>query len=299
VAARQRQGFEEAGTNLEGRLSMMTIHAHKSGEVGIFANAYAVETEESLIVIDATSTRSEAGAFGQKLNAIGKPVAAVLITHAHPDHVAGLSVWLTHPETPVYAVSSVDRLLRAIEEPKRAQWEPVLKDEWIGKWTFPNRLIGDGEAVTVGGLQFRAHELGPGGDCDANSIWIMSGNSPAVFVGDLVFNGTHSYMADGHTTAWLRNLERVRSLVPPGAILYPGHGDPGDVSLLDVQAHYLNSFRSAIRQISGGRTILTDPELKDLSRRIESAVPGGKLAFMIGLSANAVAAELAAASPST
>jgi hypothetical protein len=39
---------------------MMTIHAHKSGEMGIFANAYAVETEESLIVIDATLTRSEA-----------------------------------------------------------------------------------------------------------------------------------------------------------------------------------------------------------------------------------------------
>lgn len=124
----------------------------------------------------------------------------------------------------------------------------------------------------------------------------MNGNPAAVFVGDLVFNGTHSYLADCHTTEWLRNLERARSLVPRGATLYPGHGDHGDVSLLDTQAHYLNSFRSAIRQISAGRTTLTDSELKELSRRMESAVPSGRLAFMIGLSANAVAAELADAS---
>jgi glyoxylase-like metal-dependent hydrolase (beta-lactamase superfamily II) len=180
-----------------------------------------------------------------------------------------------------------------MEAPKRAQWEPIFKEEWIGKWTFPNRLVRDGETITVAGLQFRVHELGPSGDCDANSIWVMTGNPAAVFVGDLVFNGSHSYLADGHTTEWLHNLERVRSLVPRGATLYPGHGDQGGLSLLDTQARYLNSFRSAIRQISGGCTALTDSELKELSRRVESEVPSGKLAFMIGLSANAVASELA------
>jgi glyoxylase-like metal-dependent hydrolase (beta-lactamase superfamily II) len=271
----------------------MNVHVHKSGEMGIFANAYAVETENSLIVIDATLTRSEASAFGQKLRAMQKPVAAVLLTHAHPDHVAGLSVWLANSDTPIYAVANVDRLMRASEAPKRAQWEPVFKDEWIGKWTFPNRLARDGEMITIAGLECRVHDLGPGGDCDANSIWVLNGNSAAVFVGDLVFNGTHSYLADGHTTEWLNNLERVRSLVPGDATLYPGHGDHGSIGLLDTQARYLHSFRSAIQQISGGRTALTDSELKELSRRIELEVPSGKLAFMIALSANAVASELA------
>jgi glyoxylase-like metal-dependent hydrolase (beta-lactamase superfamily II) len=97
------------------------VHIHRSGEAGIFANAYIVETKKSLVVIDATLTRSEARVFGQELQALGRPVAAVLITHAPPDHVAGLSIWLTEPKTPVYALASVGRLLRAIEEPKRAQ----------------------------------------------------------------------------------------------------------------------------------------------------------------------------------
>jgi glyoxylase-like metal-dependent hydrolase (beta-lactamase superfamily II) len=270
------------------------IHVHKSGEAGIFANAYAVETKNSLVVIDTTLTVSEARAFGQELEALRKPVAAVMITHAHPDHVAGLSVWLTNPDTPVYALASVHRLLNAIEEPKRAQWQPVFKDEWVLKWKLPNRLVKDGETVEVDGTRFRVHELGPGGDCDANSIWIMTGDLPAVFAGDLVFNGTHSYLADGHTTEWLRNLERVRSLIPTGATLYPGHGDPGDLSLLDAQAKYLNFFRAAVRELSGGRSALTDSEQSELVRRMESLVPGGKLSFMIGLSASKVAAELAA-----
>lgn len=273
---------------------MAKIHVHKSGEAGIFANAYIVETTSSLVVVDTTLTVSEAHAFSEKLKALGKPVAAVLITHAHPDHVAGLSVWLADPQTPIYALASVDRLLRVIEGPKRAQWQPVFKEEWVSKWTFPNRLVTDGETVVVDEARFRVHELGPGGDCDANSLWIMTGGSPAVFAGDLVFNGTHSYLADGHTKDWLRNLERVRALIPAGAVLYPGHGEAGDQRLLDAQITYLNSFRDAVRDLRQGRTSLTDAECFELVRRMEEIVPGGRLSFMIGLSADAVAAELAA-----
>jgi glyoxylase-like metal-dependent hydrolase (beta-lactamase superfamily II) len=253
------------------------IHAHKSGDAGIFANAYAVETDKSLIVVDTTLTVSEARAFGQKLQALGKPVAAVLITHAHPDHVAGLSVWLTDPETPIYALAGVDRLLRSIEEPKRAQWAPVFMDEWVPKWTLPNRLVKDGDTVGVDGIDFRVHDLGPGGDGDANSIWIMNGNPPAIFAGDLVFNGTHSYLADGHSTDWLHNLERARSLVPKEAILYPGHGDPGGVELLQTQAAYVNSYREAVRELSQGRATTTEAERSELEGRMKALVPSGKL----------------------
>jgi glyoxylase-like metal-dependent hydrolase (beta-lactamase superfamily II) len=273
---------------------MTKVHVHKSGEAGIFANAYAIETEKSLIVVDATLTVSEARAFGQELSAIQKPIAAVLITHAHPDHLAGLSVWLTNQATPIYATASVDSLLREIEEPKRAQWHPVFKDDWVPKWTFPNRLVQDGEALSLDGLLLRVQDLGPGGDCDANSVWILEGESPALFVGDLVFNKMHSYLADGHTTEWLRNIERVRSLASPGAILYPGHGDPGNADLLDAQADYLKYFRNAVRHLSAGRDFLNDSQRSELVHTMEAMVPGGKLSFMIDLSANAVAAELAA-----
>src|SRR5215831_7707220 len=164
---------------------MTKIHAHQSGEAGIFANAYIVETKNSLVVVDTTLTVSEARALGAKINALRKPVKAVLITHAHPDHVAGLSVWLSDPATPVYALAGVDRLLRAMEAPKRAQWQPVFGEDWVSQWTFANRLLSDGDTVEVDEANFRVHDLGPGGDCDANSVWVMGDDAPAVFVGDL------------------------------------------------------------------------------------------------------------------
>ena len=69
---------------------MIRVHTHASGEGGIFANAYAIETDEGVVAIDATLTVSESGAFRRTIDAIGKPLLAVLLTHAHPDHVAGI-----------------------------------------------------------------------------------------------------------------------------------------------------------------------------------------------------------------
>jgi hypothetical protein len=123
---------------------------------------------------------------------------------------------------------------------------------------------------------------------------VLSGEPATAFVGDLVFNGTHSYLVDGHTTEWLRNLERVRGILPASSVLYPGHGASGDRYLLDAQAGYVKSYRDAVHELSEGRAKLSDAAQSELSRRMESLVVGGKLSFMIGLSANAVAAELAA-----
>jgi glyoxylase-like metal-dependent hydrolase (beta-lactamase superfamily II) len=273
---------------------MPRIHIHNSGEAGIFANAYIVETEKSLVAIDATLTVSEARSFRDRINALRKPLKAVLITHAHPDHVAGISEWLPVAGTPIYAVRKVEQLMRATEAPKRAQWGPVFKEEWIQKWTYPNQIAEDGTEVIIDDVVLEVVETGAGGDCDANSVWIMQAKPVAAFVGDLIFNGTHSYLADGHTAEWLNNLVRIRALLPDTALLYPGHGDPGNVKLFDSQEAYLRAYRQAVAEISRGKATLTETQKNDLVARMKRFLPVEKLAFMIELSAGAVATELAA-----
>jgi len=273
---------------------MAKIHIHNSGEAGIFANAYIVETEKSLVAIDATLTVSEARSFRDRINALRKPLKAVLITHAHPDHVAGISEWLPLANTPIYAVRKVEQLMRATEAPKRAQWGPVFKDEWIQKWTYPNQIAEHGAEVIIDEAVFEVIETGAGGDCDANSVWILEAKPLAAFVGDLIFSGTHSYLADGHTAEWLNNLVRIRSLLPDTALIYPGHGDPGDVKLFDSQEAYLRAYRQAVAEISRGKATLTETQKNDVVARMRTFLPVEKLAFMIELSAGAVAAELAA-----
>ncbi len=80
-------------------------------------------------------------------------------------------------------------------------------------------------SVTFDGLTYRVHDFGPGGDSDANSIWILENEPKIAFVGDLIFNGHHSYIADNHILDWLTNLERsfeIYLLILPRYILVMG-----------------------------------------------------------------------------
>jgi glyoxylase-like metal-dependent hydrolase (beta-lactamase superfamily II) len=274
---------------------MTRIHTHASGEGGIFSNAYAVETEHGIVAIDATLSVSESRAFRGELDRIGKPLLAVLVTHAHPDHVAGIGEVVRGRDVPVLALPAVAEMMREIEEPKRRQWQPVFKDEWIPAWTHPNRLVRDGEVVALDGVRFRVHDMGGGGDCRANAIWVIEDAPRAAFIGDLVFHGTHSYIADGQLAEWLANLDRARSLLDGVATIHPGHGPGGSLELLDRQRRYLEAYRDAVQEIAQGRPSLTDGEKTELTARMERAFPSAGLAFLVALSADAVAGELARA----
>lgn len=276
--------------------SIPTIHAHASGESGILANAYLVETAHGVVAIDALLTRGESRALRSEIAALGKPLLAVLITHAHPDHVAGLTELVGADDVPILAVQAVVDEMRATEAAKHAQWQPMFGDEWIPRWTYPNRIVHDDEVVAYDGIEYRVHDLGPGGDCPANSIWTIEpqGATPAAFIGDLAFNGAHAYLADGDILAWLANLERVRPHLATTTVLYPGHGPAGTLTLLDEQRDYLLAYCAAVSEIANGLPTLSEEEKSALVARMDRVRPGAPLAFMIGLSADAVATELAA-----
>ena len=65
------------------------------------------------------------------------------------------------------------------------------------------------------------------------------------------------------------------------------------VSLLDAQKAYLLSYCVAIQEIAEGNSTLTEAAKQELTARMERYLPGAPLTFMIALSADAVAAELA------
>ena len=186
--------------------------------------------------------------------------------------------------------------MNATEEAKRVQWTPIFKEEWINKWTYPNQNIEDQEAVNFDNLTYRVYDFGPGGDSDANSIWIMEGDPAVAFVGDLIFSGHHPYIADNHIFDWLKNLDRAQNLLANITTIYPGHGQPGSISLIDAQKNYLLTYIDEVRELSGGNSTLTDEAKKELTQRLEEYLPEAGLSFLIAQSADPVAAELASVS---
>jgi hypothetical protein len=119
-----------------------------------------------------------------------------------------------------------------------------------------------------------------------------AGGKRVAFIGDLAFDGTHSYMTDGHSGAWLQALGQVAGDLA-AMRLYPGHGSPGDGGLLDRQRQYLLMYREAVRRLAAGAPGLTDAQKTELTRVMRRYQPGAPLEWLISLGADAVAAELA------
>ena len=267
------------------------VHTYRSGETGLFVNSYLVEGAEGVVAIDAPLLLSDGRAFRARHEALQKPLLGVLVTHPHPDHYNTITQLVAGEDVPVIAHGDVDREIRASDDAKRAQWSPMFGDEWPSAATFPNRTVADEETVELGDLRFTAWDFGP---CESESetVWLL-GDGDAAFVGDLAFHGTHVYLADGHTRAWLDAIDRAEDALAAVRTLYVGHGPPAAPAVLADQRRYLLMAREAIGRVAGGHNELSEHEADQVTSLLKRYLPGAPLGWMVAAGASAVAAELA------
>lgn len=135
----------------------------------------------------------------------GVRIGAILLTHAHWDHVGAVPA--------VAAATGAPVLLHAADLPLLEQWapEPVA----------PGRLLAQGDRVTVGDLELAVlHTPGhtPGGLC-----FLAPGR---VFTGDTLFAGSVGrWDFPGGSEAELRRSLRERLLpLADDLAVHPGHG---------------------------------------------------------------------------
>jgi glyoxylase-like metal-dependent hydrolase (beta-lactamase superfamily II) len=274
------------------------IHTYRAAEPGLYVNSYLVEAESGVVVVDTNLLVSDVEALRARLRALNKPLLAILVTHPHPDHFNGVFGLVQDKEVPVYAAASVARVIEEIAEAKREQWSPTYGAEWPAATYYPNSPLADGTQVRFGELAFTVRELGPA-ESQADSYFLLAadGRAPVAFTGDLAFNGTHPYTADGHSAGWLAALDTLAGELAGVSTLYPGHGDPAGPGMFAEQRRYLLYYRELVRRLSGGQARLPSPARAELDAAMQAFLPGAPLTWMIGLGADAVAAELAAADP--
>jgi len=271
--------------------SIATVHRFQASLFPV--NAYLVEMSSAVVVVDATLGMSDGRALRARVDALGKPLLGVLVTHTHPDHYGGLTALLAGDEVPVYAVAGVEAAIRQDDEAKEAILRPMFGDEWATTRTFPNRIVHEGERVTVGGAVFAVSDLGPG-ESPHDSIWLLESDGPwRAFVGDLVYNRMHPYLADGFYDRWLANLERAKRELPDDARLFMGHGEPASGhALLDAQAAYIRTFVDALQQaVRDGHEgeALADTVVG----RMKTTLPTDDLIFLLRLSVEPMRQRLA------
>jgi glyoxylase-like metal-dependent hydrolase (beta-lactamase superfamily II) len=258
-------------------------------------NAYLIELADAVVVVDATMGVSDGRALRERVDATGKPLRGVIVTHTHPDHYGGLAAVVQPGEAvPIFATQGVHDVIRRDDPAKEQILRPMFGDEWARQRIFPNRTVRDGERLTFGETALRVVDLGPG-ESPHDSVWLLeTGGSTQAFVGDLVYSRMHAYLADGFYEAWLANISRARRELPGDATFYPGHGDPARADdLLAWQEGYIHAFVDAVRSASQDRGLSDEAVDAAVTTRMKAYLSSDDLLFLMQLSIAPVRAALA------
>lgn len=191
----------------------MTIYTLSDDDF-LGANCYVVKTEEGCIVIDAgvplETVQQRAG---------NCPIAAVLLTHAHVDHVLYLQMY-TEKGIPVY--------LHEADNAAMGDPELNLSSDLLETMTFPaaDHLIREGDRLSLAGLDIEVlHTPGhtPG------SVCFRIGDD--LFSGDTLFRSGYGRVdfPGGNVADMAASLKRLKKL-PGQTRVYPGHGGPTTIA---------------------------------------------------------------------
>lgn len=205
----------------------------------------------------------------------GRPVEAILLTHTHKDHSAGVAAIRKATGAPLW-LAGPHRLSRPLH---RFEMNPLRRDcDWD---LSPDRTLADGETFTVAGVDLVA--IATPGHC-ANHMSYGVGGTPWLLTGDHImgWNSTLVAVPDGSMADYLASLEKIIAL--PYAHYLPAHGGPiadGPAYARALLAHRQFRNRQIADAVAAGAT-----KIGDLLDRIYPQL-GAKLRFAAALTLTA------------
>jgi len=265
-----------------------SIHQHTASPEGALVNAYLVEAQNGVVAVDSMLTVSDSRALRQRLEELGKPLLAVLLTHSHPDHYAGLTELVVDDDVPIVAPKGVHDVIRRDDPVKEEILRPMFGSEWPKQRTFPNTVVDDGETVEFDGLTFTVIDLGPS-ESPHDSPWLLGDDERTIFLGDQVYDHMHCFLGDGFYREWLGNIDRLSGRFPADATFYVGHGGPVNASAWDWQRGYIDTFVGALQSADWSDA---ESAKATVVAAVHAYLPAEELSFLMELSIEPVAAKL-------
>ena len=177
-------------------------------------NCYLVidEAAQQCAIVD---PGEEAGLILHRLEQAAVRPVAIWLTHAHLDHVLGVSQVRAATGAPVF-LHPADRVLYD-HVPDQAAAFGLRADPLVP----PDRAFAHGEGLRVGGLSFTVRHT-PGHSPGSVSL-VGEG---MVFGGDVLFQGSigRTDLPGGDLETLLASIERELLVLPDSTIVYSGHG---------------------------------------------------------------------------
>ena len=184
-------------------------------------NCYIVSDDDNNCVV------FDIGASGRELYEYlvehNLKVCAVFITHAHFDHIAGLSEFTERAEQdgniiPVYvhkddlvAMSNADKNLSS----------PIFRTPY--RYTGARNEVGDGDVIKTAGFDFKV--MSCPGHTDGCAVYILE-KEKCIFAGDVLFEGSigRTDFPGGDVGKMKESLTKLMTL-PDSFVVYSGHGN--------------------------------------------------------------------------
>jgi glyoxylase-like metal-dependent hydrolase (beta-lactamase superfamily II) len=223
----------------------LTVARFCASERGAWSNSYLIGDGEEALLYDVFQLRTDARQLADSVEASGKRVDKVWISHAHPDHFLQLDLIVDRfPDAEVLTTQNVVDDLRA-----DGPWIFKLLTERLGA-DAAERLIEptaiDGSTLLVGDSTLEVAEFGAGEAKHHACLHLP--DRRALITSDLIYNGAHLYLQEHNLDGWLDRLNELERFAAQHGVqtLYPGHGPAGGLSLIQGTREYLEAFASAL-----------------------------------------------------
>lgn len=177
-------------------------------------SVFGDETTKDAIVVDPGDNIPE---IQQILKRHGLKVTAIVITHAHIDHIGGAEKLKAATGAPVY--------MNANDQPLYDQI--AMQAGWLGMETPQQTEIDvnprEADEIALGAAHFEVL-LTPGHTQGSLSLWIPSEGK--LVAGDTLFRDSigRTDLPGGDSRAILRSIRDKLLILPDTAVVIPGHG---------------------------------------------------------------------------
>jgi glyoxylase-like metal-dependent hydrolase (beta-lactamase superfamily II) len=211
------------------------------------------------VLVDTLFTPEDVERLAKAIDATGKTLTTIYITHAHFDHYFGLGALLERfPGVRGVALPAVAEVVRATHEAGRALAEHWLPGKTVNPSVLPEAL--DGETISLDGHELRAIEVGQGDIAHSTVLHVPC--IDAVVAGDVVYNGVHQMLGVSGPDDWRRWIESVGKIAALNPkVVIAGHKrtdlpDDDIPAIVDGTRDYISAFIEELADADDAQTLI-------------------------------------------
>lgn len=229
-------------------------------------NSFIFSNGKSIIVMDVQRKTAEAKKLVERIREYNLPVAHILITHGHTDHFTGMPLFRDEfPDAKIvvanedirkdikaYAIYMDGFGATATEPVLEPPLKPRSADNPDG-FDYENtiHLLNDDTLTLDGGGTLELTTDYKPAEAD-HMTTVYSPELNAIFLSDFGYNRVHHWQGDDISwqdiANWREELARIKSeYAERNPIVYPGHGDVGDMSMFDSMIRYIDDYTRIVQ----------------------------------------------------